>query len=133
MGAHPCVQSQKLPVAVTLSHPGLSMASGSNRRVIGGCWRWGFLHTVSHCLFMTYPWGETAALSRSAPSHSASSSWPRGLSKGMGRGQNSPVDKSSEKTSPGALERKKSLPVPDITTQIPLNKRGILLSKQPSS
>jgi len=31
----------------------------------------------------------------------------------MRRGQNSPVDKSLEKTSPGALERKKSFPVPD--------------------
>jgi hypothetical protein len=36
--------------------------------------------------------GETAALS-----HSASSSWPRGLSKGMRRGQDSPVNKSLKK------------------------------------
>jgi hypothetical protein len=36
------------------------------------------------------------------------------LSRGMRRGQNSPVDKSSEKTSPGASERKKSLPAPDM-------------------
>jgi len=41
--------------------------------------------------------GETAALS---------------LSKGMRRGQNSPVDKSSEKTSPEALERKKRFDPP---------------------
>jgi hypothetical protein len=36
--------------------------------------------------------GETAALS-----HSASNSWPRGLSKGMRRGQDSPVNKSLKK------------------------------------
>jgi hypothetical protein len=36
--------------------------------------------------------GETAALS-----HSASSSWPRGLLKGMRRGQDSPVNKSLKK------------------------------------
>ena len=42
--------------------------------------------------------GETAAI-------------PKG---GMRRGQNSPVDKSLEKTSPGALERKKSFPAPGI-------------------
>jgi len=36
--------------------------------------------------------GETAALS-----HSASSSWPRGLSKGMRRGQGSLVNKSLKK------------------------------------
>jgi hypothetical protein len=36
--------------------------------------------------------GETAALS-----HSASSSWPRGLSKGMRRGQVSPVNKPLKK------------------------------------
>jgi hypothetical protein len=47
--------------------------------------------------------GETAALS---------------LSKGMRRGQNSPVDKSSEKTSPGALERKKSFSVPGKSTKL---------------
>jgi hypothetical protein len=42
--------------------------------------------------------GETAAI-------------PKG---GMRRGQNSPVDKSSEKTSPGASERKKSFLVPQV-------------------
>jgi hypothetical protein len=45
--------------------------------------------------------GETAAI-------------PKG---GMRRGQNSPVDKSSEKTSPGALERKKSFPVPNKSSE----------------
>ena len=48
--------------------------------------------------FQDLSMGETAALS---------------LSKGMRRGQNSPVDKSLEKTSPGASERKKSFSVPD--------------------
>jgi hypothetical protein len=47
--------------------------------------------------------GETAALS---------------LSKGMRRGQNSLVDKSSEKTSPGASERKKSFPVPNENSKL---------------
>ena len=42
--------------------------------------------------------GETAAI-------------PKG---GMRRGQNSPVDKSFEQTSPGALERKKNFPAPGI-------------------
>jgi hypothetical protein len=51
--------------------------------------------------------GETAAI-------------PKG---GMGRGQNSPVDKSSEKTSPGASERKKSLPVPKKSSRSPIHPR----------
>jgi hypothetical protein len=40
------------------------------------------------CSFRDLGMGETAA-----PSHSASSSWPRGLPRGMRRGQDSPVNK----------------------------------------
>jgi len=40
---------------------------------------------------------------------------------GMRRGQNSPVDKSLEKTSPGASERKKSLPVPKKSSRAPIH------------
>jgi hypothetical protein len=52
------------------------------------------------------------------------------LSRGMRRGQNSPVDKSSEKTSPGTPEREKSFPVPGKALALPIGGAGVCVGLQ---